>query len=139
MTTVALTPAAVTLAAPTLEVVPVSGIRAAREALGAALTAAVTYSVLDHEPKPGGLTKPTYITLGAAGVTPTEYQFAVRCYSDTSRGSLDVALDRLDDMITAVEDGLPVAVPRGNWTLAWDEAQNAYVGTLIAEYPRSDF
>jgi hypothetical protein len=116
-------------------------LRGARESLGATLTAALSgsYMVMDFEPKPGGLTKPTYVTLGAAGITPTEYQIAVRCYSDTSKGSLDVALDRVQDMVDAVEGAMPSSIPRGNWTLEWDELQNAYVGTLIAEFPRDDF
>lgn len=114
-------------------------LRGARESLGATLAAALSYDVLDYEPQPGGLTKPTYITLGVAGVTPTEYQFAVRCYSDTSRTKLDTALDNLENMIQAVEDAMPVEVPRGNWQLAWVEEQNAYVGTFIAEFPRDDF
>lgn len=114
-------------------------LRGAREALGTTLTAALTYSVLDYEPKPGGLTKPTYVTLGAAGIGPFDYQIAIRCYSDTSKGDLDVSLDRVQDMIQAVEDALPSSVPRGNWQLEWDELQNAYVGTLLAQYPRDDF
>jgi len=114
-------------------------LRGARESLGTTLTSALTYSVLDYEPKPGGLTKPTYVTLGAAGITPFDYQIAVRCYSDTSKGDLDGALDRVQDMIQAVENAFPVQVPRGNWQLEWDELQNAYVGTFIASFPRDDF
>jgi hypothetical protein len=129
--------ASTSVAAP--EVTATGGIRGAREALAVAIADGVTYNVLDHEPLPGGLTKPTYITVGVAGVTPTEYQFAVRCYSDTTRTQVDTALDRLEDMITAVEDAMPVEVPRGNWQLAWVEDQNAYIGTFIAEYPRIDF
>lgn len=129
--------ASAALSAP--EVGTTSGLRAAREHLGQQLDTALSYPVMDFEPEPGGLSKPAYITLGAAGITPTEWQIAVRCYSDTSRTKPDTALDRLQDMCTAVEDAMPVQIPRGNWTLAWDEAQNAYVGTLIAEYPRDDF
>lgn len=114
-------------------------LRGAREALGTTLDAAITYSILDYEPGPGDLAKPTYVTLGVSGITPTEYQFAVRCYSDTSRVKPDTALDVLEDMIQAVEDGMPVQVPRGNWNLEWSELFNAYIGTFIAEYPRDDF
>lgn len=114
-------------------------LRGARESLGASLAAGVSYSVLDYEPGPGELAKPTYITLGVSGLSATEYQFAVRCYSDTSRNKPDVALDTLEAMIQAVEDAMPVAVPRGNWNLEWSEVFNAYIGTFIAEYPRDDF
>jgi hypothetical protein len=143
VTEVSAAPIVAAVAVPVAQVasqgVTASGLRAARELLAATIADGVTYNVLDHEPAPGGLAKPTYITVGVAGVTPTEYQFAIRCYSDTSRTQVDTALDRLEDMIAVVEDAMPVEVPRGNWQLAWVEDQNAYIGTFIAEYPRIDF
>ena len=111
----------------------------ARASLSAALDAAVSYPVMDHEPAPGGLAKPTYITVAPAGIAPTEFLLAVRCYSDTSRTRPEDALDALEGMTQAVEDALPVGVPRGTWQLEWSEPQNAYVGTFIAEFPRDDF
>jgi hypothetical protein len=94
---------------------------------------------MDHEPAPGGLSKPTYVTINPAGIAPTEYLLAVRCYSDTSHTPPDAALDRLEGMVQAVEDGLPSQVPYGTWQMEWSELHNAYIATLVAEYPRDDF
>jgi hypothetical protein len=117
----------------------VTTLASARTTLAATLSAAVTYSVMDHEPAPGGLSKPMYVTVNPAGISPTEYLLAVRCYSDTSQAPVDRALDRLEGMVQAVEDALPSAVPHGTWQMEWSELHNAYIATLVAEYPRDDF
>lgn len=110
-----------------------------RAALHAALDAALTIPTLDHEPAPGGLTKPVYVTVGPAGVTPTDHLLAVRVYSDTSRTLPDAAVDTLEAAVQDVDDAMPVAVPRGTWSIEWSEPHNAFVATQIATYPRDDF
>ena len=112
----------------------------ARTSLAATLDAALTtYPVLAYEPGPGQLAKPVYVTVNPAGLSSTEYLLAVRCYSDTSQTKLDTALERLEGMVQAVEDALPSSVPQGTWQLEWSELHNAYIATLVAEYPRDDF
>lgn len=116
-------------------------LRGARESLGATLTAALSasYEVLDYEPGPGRLNKPTSVTVATAGMTATDYRLYVRCYSDTSRVKPEDAEDALDNMVEATEDALPVEVPRSSWAVEWSEIHDAFIATTVAEFPRDDF
>lgn len=112
-------------------------LKAARAALAAELTAAITDSavtVLGYDP-------PTVsgdtVTVATAGLTPTEYPLFIRIYVPAVQSA--EGQDRLDDLAETVEAAQTSAVPRGVWTFDYDEGKDAFVMITTVDFPREDF
>jgi hypothetical protein len=116
--------------------------KAARTAVHAALIGVdglAASAVLDHEPQPASLPRPKAVTVSPAGVTPYEWEVAVRCYVDTTADIVQ-AQDDLDQLVLACEQELTATItPRTTWTYAWLENLGAYVATTRLAVPREDF
>jgi copper chaperone CopZ len=115
----------------------VTTLKAARADLAAAVTTAVAalsgVTVLAYDP-------PTIsgnaVTVSTAGVTDTEWRLFVRVYVDAVQS--EAGQDLLDDVVGAVEDGLPSSVGRSDWDFAFDESKGCFVMLTTVDYPRED-
>lgn len=94
--------------------------------------------VLDHEPLPDRLPRPTAITISPAGFTATDWRTAVRLYVDT-RSDVEKAQDTLDDLALAADNALDDVFARSQWDVEFSPELEAFVATTILESPREDF
>jgi hypothetical protein len=111
----------------------------ARAEVTAALRAAeLGVPVFGHEPAPGEAGgQARYVTVATAGVLPTEWLVAVRCYVAGTVGA-QRAQDVLDELLVAADAALPLCAGPSRWSVEWDPELGAFVATALLEVGRED-
>ena len=102
------------------------------------LSTAGVAKVYPAEPGAGGWVKPCSVTLEPAGITPTEWEVAVRVYVDDQYA--DRAQDLLIDATVAVGDALRDAAAFGpdQWQMGWQADLGCRVAMTEVQVGRED-
>lgn len=113
-------------------------LKAARADLAAAATTAVAgfagVTVLPYDPPV--ITGDT-VTVSTAAPGAVEWRLFIRIYVPAIQS--EEGQDRLDDLMEAVDEGMPSSVARVAWEFAFDESKEAFVMLCTVDYPREDF
>lgn len=94
--------------------------------------------VYKGEPPAGEMVGPTALTITTLGITPTEFQFNLRVYSQMKQGVIG-AQDLLDDAVYELETNLPNKYTRNTWNWSYAETFDCLVAEAQVNYPRDDF
>ena len=120
-----------------------AGLKAARTALAAEITAAIAASVVDPAgtvdvlPWDDAAVVAPAVTVATAGANALAWRLYVRIYVDAGQSQQDA--DLLDDLTEAIDLGLGDTTPRSSWEWQYDDLKGLYLMTSVIEFAREDF
>lgn len=124
----------------------ISSIAAAKAAIIDLLTTAGApdiagvVAVYPFEPFAGQAQKPVWVTVATEGITPSEYQIAVRVYQSVDVDAAAAAINH-DFTVLAVDRAIGSTGRFGpsEWVVTLDQELRALVGTCILQVGREDY
>ena len=120
-----------------------AGLKAARTALAAEITAAITASAVDPAgtvdvlPWDDAAVVAPAVTVATAGVNATAWRLIIRIYVDAGQSQQDA--DLLDDLTEAIDLGLGDTTPRSSWEWQYDDLKGLFLMVTTVDYGREDF
>lgn len=94
-------------------------------------------AVYDHEPLPGHIQKPAAATISTVGMTPIDYQIALRIYV-TADPDGEKAQEDLDDLIMTLDARMDSGFGPSQWEVTYEAELSAFVATCVFQVGRED-
>ena len=119
-----------------------AGLKAARTALAAEITAAIAASPVDPAgsvdvlPWDDAAVVAPAVTVATAGVNALAWRLYVRIYVDAGQSQQDA--DLLDDLTEAIDLGLGDTTGRSSWEWQYDDLKGLFLMITTVDYPRED-